>query len=190
MKKSRIKKEGFLMNHMDYVIGAVINSLQEKGENAGKIQLQKFIYFLKAIGIKIPYGYVIAKYGPYSGELSRKLEEMEFNDYIKAVNNYNYAISNPKESNLLTTIHSKEKYQNVINEFEKIYRMLPSVEFDDIELYSTVHYCYNSLRLIKDSISIDDVILEVKKWKDDKFGDEEIKAAYEKLEENNLLRSS
>ncbi len=42
------------MNHMDYVIGVVIESLKEKGEKAGKIQLQKFIYFLKSLKIKIP----------------------------------------------------------------------------------------------------------------------------------------
>jgi len=184
------RTEGSLMNHMDYVIGVVIKSLKENGEKAGKIQLQKFIYFLKSLGIKIPYSYVIAKYGPYSSELSKKLEEMEFNDYIQGINNYNYEISNPEKNNILNIINNDEKYQNVIEEFQRIYEMLPSVDFDDIELYSTVHYCYNSLRIIKDDISLDEVIREVKKWKDNKFSDEKIRDAYEKLDESGLLKSS
>lgn len=178
------------MNHMDYVIGILIKELSKKNKEAGKIQLQKLIYFLKSLGVKIPYGYVVAKYGPYSAELSKKLDEMEFNDYIKSINNYNYEIPSSTLEEKLVTLQSESKYNNVISQFNKVVGVLPSLEFDDVELYSTVHYCYNSLRLIKDSISIDDVISEVKKWKDDKFGDEEIKAAYEKLEENNLLRSS
>jgi uncharacterized protein YwgA len=172
---------------MDYVIGILIKELRAKNESAGKIQLQKLIYFLKYLGVKIPYGYVVAKYGPYSSELSKKLNEMEFNDYIKSIHNYNYEISSQNFEEKFYSLESDSKYNNVITQFNRVFNVLPSLEFDDIELYSTVHYCYNSLKVVKDSVSIEEVTQEVKKWKDDKFSDEEIKNAFDKLSTNNLL---
>ena len=46
------------MRHMDFVVGSVINVLKKEGERAGKIQLQKIIYFLEYMDVKVPYSFV------------------------------------------------------------------------------------------------------------------------------------
>lgn len=174
------------MRHMDFMVGLIINELKNRGKKAGKIQIQKLVYFLKKLGIRVPYSYVILRYGPFSGQLGDKIEDMEFNQMIESKDpsgtDYYLKI---EEQDLID--YNEEQYNLINRKLNKVIEILPSLDFNDLELFATVHYCYDSLNIIYDEVGEQRLINEVKKWKGEKFTEAEILDAFNRMEEKRLV---
>lgn len=171
---------------MDFIICSVVNKLKEKGKQAGKIQLQKIIYFLQYMDVKIPYSYVISRYGPFSGELSDKMEQMEYKELIEKrdQSGKDYVLK-VNETDLRN--YEREDYDKISDKIVEIIGFLPSLEFNQLELYATVHYCYDSLKLFYEDVNNDTLVKEVKKYKDNKFSKGEIINALDKLKSHETV---
>ena len=172
---------------MDFVVGSVINVLKKEGERAGKIQLQKIIYFLEYLDVKIPYSFVISRYGPFSAELSEKINQMENRQWIirKDRSGTDYEL-NLEEEELEN--YERQDFNEVSEKIKEVIDIFPSLSFRNLELYATVHYCFDSLKLFYDNVENDILVEEVKKYKDDKFREEDILDAYSILKKEKLLR--
>jgi hypothetical protein len=177
---------------MDFVIASIIKILKRKEKTVGKIQIQKFVYFLKAMRIRVPYSFEISHYGPYSAALSRKLEEMEFDGLIDKNDNkgIDYIISDDKSISYEIE-KNPQLYTEIEDKIEKVLNILPELDFNSLELYSTVHYCYNTLKLMakEEDISNEDLFNEVKRWKGEKFQKEQIIGAFQRMKEGGLLQT-
>jgi|GEM_PF-7041341 len=113
-----------------------------------------------------------------------KLEEMEFNDVIKREDlrgtDYRLQISGGD-------LAGYGEYTRIKSKLEEILSVLPDLQFRTLELYSTVHYSFKSLKLVRDEVREESVMSQVRQWKGDGFSGDEIREALKTMRDGGLI---
>ena len=106
----------------------------------GKVQLQKYVYFLQAAyNVPVEYSFKMYHYGPYSEDLDRDMTILKLLGYInidRDADGYGYhltALDEPDDDwNTIMSPYS-ESLENATQVFGKL-------SASDLELYATIHF--------------------------------------------------
>ena len=159
----------------------VLKIMDDKGMPLTKINIQKVVFFLKYSNMPIGYHFEPYLYGPYSFELQTELDDMVLWGEINK-NGKNYDISDININDNTLKEDMEEKIEQFIDAVNQNY------SFKKMELAGTVIYCISALESIDLNADKDNVIKEFKKWKHEKYTDEEIGDMYDKLV--NLIKNN
>nr|WP_233096664.1 YwgA family protein [Fictibacillus halophilus] len=114
--------------------------IQEAGEVVGRKKLQKMVYIAKKLNFPFQEKYQFHFYGPYSEELTLKIEELcnmgyihEVKEKVSGYSQYRYAV-NEEGQNLLST------YGAEIEKLGSCVRSMNEQSSRFLELVSTVMY--------------------------------------------------
>ena len=118
----------------------VVTLIQEAGEVVGRKKLQKMVYIAKKLNFPFQEKYQFHFYGPYSEELTLKIEELcnmgyihEVKEKVSGYSQYRYAV-NEEGQNLLST------YGAQIEKLGSCVRSMNEQSSRFLELVSTVMY--------------------------------------------------
>lgn len=118
----------------------VVTLIQEAGEVVGRKKLQKMVYIAKKLNFPFQEKYQFHFYGPYSEELTLKIEELcnmgyihEAKEKVSGYSQYRYAV-NEEGQNLLST------YGAEIEKLGSCVRSMNEQSSRFLELVSTVMY--------------------------------------------------
>lgn len=118
----------------------VVTLIQEAGEVVGRKKLQKMVYIAKKLNFPFQEKYQFHFYGPYSEELTLKIEELcnmgyihEVKEKVSGYSQYRYAV-NEEGQNLLST------YGAEIEKLGSCVRSMNEQSSRFLELVSTVMY--------------------------------------------------
>jgi uncharacterized protein len=118
----------------------VVTLIQEAGEVVGRKKLQKMVYIAKKLNFPFQEKYQFHFYGPYSEELTLKIEELcnmgyihEVKEKVSGYSQYRYAV-NEEGQNLLST------YGAQIDKLGSCVRSMNEQSSRFLELVSTVMY--------------------------------------------------
>lgn len=177
-----LKRRGEVLRKINREDALILNVLQKWREKfgdddpiVGRTKLQKVFYFLKAVGAKVNYNYDIYIYGPYSADLTKRINYLVMNSQIKeraCGRGYNYDLG--EVDDLLMENGDDEHIEKTLN-------LLGEKTPDELELYSTVHFVKYSGGKNRD---YEKTIKEVEILKGNKFDATEIKDAIKFVEEN------
>ena len=165
------------MKKRENLVKAVINYLERNDLEPSKIAVQKIIYFLKEKGVEISLEFEPFSYGPFSRELSFTADDLSTNQEIMITRRHykkgpEFSLDMPEED--------FDKLNRLMHEFKTLIN--ENFSFDNLELYGTVIYCFQTLKDFVDGVpTVDEVIQEVKTWKGNKFSDQIINTVYEKI---------
>lgn len=156
-------------------IATVLQALNLENISVSKILLHKFIFFLDTQGIRVGFRFEPYIYGPYSFDLAHTLYSMDFwgeisekHTYISIIDLHKYDI----DDSLLSTIREYfSLFKSIVGNFN----------FSSLELVGTLLYCIQVLKNYRDDFTECALIEEFKEWKHNKFTDEEIHHAYDRL---------
>ena len=166
---------------------AIVSYLASRKETIhGKKAFQKFMYFIDVKGVPTQLSFRIYHFGPYSSDLDYQTDNLELEGSI--------AISKTGEKFL---IQPGERYHEIlsreeafINQYssaiDSVIELLPD-EPKTLELWSTTHFVANSMHKMYQKFDKAKVIEEVRKIKQDKFSENQIDTAYDKLFELGFL---
>ncbi|MFG6495984.1 YwgA family protein [Fictibacillus sp. UD] len=118
----------------------VVTLIQEAGEVVGRKKLQKMVYIAKKLNFPFQEKYQFHFYGPYSEELTLKIEELcnmgyihEVKEKVSGYSQYRYAV-NEEGQKLLST------YGAEIEQLGNCVRSMNEQSSRFLELVSTVMY--------------------------------------------------
>jgi len=155
-----------------------LDYLHQKNIPLDKITIQKGLFFLKEMGLPIKFRFEPYIYGPFSIDLAMELDEMVFWDEL-AQSGSRYKIKKIDSTNFSEQI--KEKINDKLNCLEKI--LDEKFDFNNLELASTVLFVIRSLEASNEKIDMESVVKEVRDWKGNKFGEDDIISVYKRLNE-------
>lgn len=130
-----------------------------------KVVLHKFFYFAQTKRLNLGLRFEPWKYGPYSFDLAKNLDELVFWDSISLDDNV-YNVSGEIPEDTLTTEEVKQ-LQTSISEFKLISN--EDYSFTNMEIIGTILYCSSSLTangIVPNAKSIEAEFIE---WKGDKY---------------------
>lgn len=165
------------MEKREDLIKAAINYLEKNNLEPSKIAVQKIIYFLKEKSAAVPFEFEPFSYGPFSRELSFTADDLCTNQEIMITRRHykkgpEFSLDMPEED--------LNKLNRLMHEFNTLVN--ENFSFDNLELYGTVIYCFQTLKdFVEGMPTVDEVIQEVKTWKGNKFSDQTINTVYEKI---------
>jgi hypothetical protein len=170
------------MKREEKILLNLINNYAIKHGKAipGKKALQKLVYFSQVEGLVMGFDYVLYKYGPYSYELDSLTKEMEYFEQIK----FN-CINTSYEVIVVDDVPSLKPEE--INKLEAIIERYGVFSPKDLELLSTVHFIATDMAEIYRKKDVHEILNRVKSIKRNKFSWNEIKSAYNKLQEWGLV---
>jgi uncharacterized protein YwgA len=149
----------------------------------GKKALQKLVYFCTEMGIPVNCSFRMYLYGPYSDELAEEIGDFIHSDILCIENDgYTFTCGTACDDccNEQELEQYKEKIDKVIGLFSGFRPMM-------LELYATVHFIAHAKKQINGSVEEDEVVNDVLNAKGSKFGEQEIRNAYKKLVEWNMI---
>ena len=144
------------------------------------------MYFLDAKGVPTPLTFRIHHFGPYSSELDYQTDNLELLGAIKLANNANSFVITPGEKAQAIVDNDSEYISQYGALIDQVLEVLPN-EPRVLELWSTTHFVANSLNQFYGGASKENVVRDVKRIKQEKFRDEEIQEAYDKVVELGFL---
>lgn len=150
----------------------VITVIKEAGEVIGRKKLQKMIYIAKKLNFPFQEKYEFHFYGPYSEELTLRVEELcnlgyvhETKEKVSGYSQYRYALNEEGESFL-------KSYGKNIPNLGDCVRSMNNQSSRFLELVSTI--------LFFSHLSVDEVKVKIQTLKaKQKYTDDEIKEGYE-----------
>lgn len=158
------------------VLKHVISWLKDRNITPTKIGVQKFIFFLQEKKVVPDYNFEPYAYGPFSTQVREAAGELEEGGEIEV----RFTEYSPIDS-FQDTLTDKEK-QRIDGHLEEFVKILGgNTSFSNLEVYGTVLYCIRALE--ENGLPIDEATLreEFKEWKGEKYSDNAITAAYERL---------
>lgn len=161
------------------IVCEMLRTLQAKGVELSKINLQKTAYFLKSWGVSLGLRFRPYTYGPYSTDLVKCLSELEFWDCLKLKGSTYEIIDLPNDE-----LDSKETdciHQCIDVIFDKVI-MSRAPSFQDMEVLGTALYCRNALIAAGEAVTPEAVVNQFKAWKGQSYAEEIILEAHNKLE--------
>jgi uncharacterized protein YwgA len=156
----------------------------------GRTHIQKIPYFVKVLGVPLPFHYEILHYGPFSTDIAYLMEELLSEELITDRSRRKPRYSNFKLTKrglglLKKNQHVITRYQDHIN---KVVNLLQNLGPSSLELISTLHFLHWEQKIVKTEEPIKiRVINRFKQLKNNKFPDKLIKKAYNAIEEVGLL---
>ena len=160
---------------------AVVYSLVTRLGDAGKIKIQKLVYFLQeAYGLPLGCRFYMHHYGPYSEDVESTIAALKVMGYVNVrpdPEGYGFHVipASTGEPGWATVIASVE--EQISNAWGK----LGSMDAQELELAATIHYVKKSLGFRKG-----DVVSSVRGRKP-KFSKKLIAEAYDNLSSMGLL---
>ncbi|MGC4379346.1 YwgA family protein [Fictibacillus sp. Mic-4] len=157
----------------------VVKVIKEAGEIVGRKKLQKMVYIAKKLDFPFQEKYQFHFYGPYSEELTLRIEELcnlglieETKEKVSGYSQYRYSL-NAEGENFL------EQYGKDIPKLKECVRSMNEQSSRFLELVSTILFFFH--------LSVDEVKTKIHTLKPkQKYTDEEIQQGYayiEKLKE-------
>ncbi len=160
------------------IIAQTLIYLKENNIPLEKMVIQKLVHFLKDNTINIGVKFRPYLYGPYSEDLANELDEMVFWGEIKEHDKEYEIIDLPAEKYALPP-EKQEKLIAGIDLFRKTVN--DDFRFSNLELLGTMLHCFRAFEALGEDTPFDDVKVEFKKWKKNKFTEEEIRNAYDRI---------
>jgi uncharacterized protein YwgA len=163
---------------------AVLHWLVSDLQDAGKIQLQKLVYFLQeSYGIPLGYTFRMHHYGPYSRELDNDLLKLRLMGFINVQaddSGYGFHVTPLCDADLAWT-NALASYESQLRDALTKLGHLPASE---LEIQATIHYVSE----LVEGASAEEIVAIVHSLKP-KFLPEDIVEARKQLEEHGLLQS-
>lgn len=159
----------------------VVRALHNNGIPAKRLQMQKFIYFLKHTDLseELPFNFSINKYGPYSPQLQNELNNLVIDsEILEADKEYSTTRAEPINTDI---------YKKLCLKIKELKNIFGDTTFENLELLSTIHFAANSLQSFELPITEDSIVEEVRSIKGEKFSNDEISTGFKKLRENSLI---
>lgn len=160
----------------------IIQLLNEKGgEIHGRVQLQKIVYFCKAMGVKVNASYKLYIYGPYSQQVADALQDCVMDDILKESNGIirkgmdfdEYMQSIADSENILSDTSRK-----IVKEVLQRCNQLTTKE---LEITATTFFIDRQQKALFGSDSKETVIKRVSKAKGNRFAESEIEDSYQRV---------
>ncbi|MDY6820385.1 MAG: hypothetical protein SVN78_02045 [Deferribacterota bacterium] len=155
---------------------SLIKKLNDHNSDITKIVLQKITFFLQELGEPCQYTFEGYKYGPFSHGLASEIQFLEQEGFINMDGN-KILFKDDKEP---VGEINENLDDNLTFLEEKIFNFDHS--FNNMELLGTMLYCKMALNELGDETSKDNVLKEFKSWKGNKFNEEDLEKAYQKVE--------
>ena len=123
------------MNTLNDNFSRILTMINEAGNVAGRIKLQKIIYILKNKGISFDEKFRYHYYGPYSQDLQLEIEELVDREFLieESANPYIYKIKQQD---------SFHKVSDIVDNGDLI-RLLNKKDYRELELVSTIYFLQN-----------------------------------------------
>ncbi len=151
----------------------------------GKKAFQKLIYLSKAVGIPLDESYKMYYYGPYSEQVADELELFLTADILqKDIGTYNLVPGKRQKDILNINKESIDRYKEKLDLVVKDFGNCDPME---LEIISTTHFIYNSMKYLYCISEKSEIIEEVKKVKYPKFSETQIDNSYNRLSKMGLL---
>jgi uncharacterized protein YwgA len=160
---------------------AVVHALVTRLGDAGKIKIQKLVYFLQeAYGLPLGCRFYMHHYGPYSEDVESTISTLKVMGYVNVrpdPEGYGFHVTpaSTGEPGWTTVIENAEE------QISNVSGKLGSMEARELELAATIHYVKRSLGFSKG-----DVVASVRARKP-KFSKKLIAEAYDNLASMGLL---
>jgi uncharacterized protein YwgA len=155
----------------------------------GRTAMQKLSYFAKVLGVPIPCSFELYTYGPYSETVTVSVESLLADDVLKDTSRtgkYSDYRLGDNSSEILDSF--REDLHPFKDRIETLVSVLGKFTPDQLELVATVHYVHQRLKRIDGSEPSEGaVIREFKRFKRDKFADDDIKGWYKALKDASLI---
>jgi len=191
----------FFINTNDLLKVALIAKLVSKwnervNEYPCRTTIQKLCYFAKSIGVPLGYKFSVYKYGPYSQDLFKQIDDMVI--YGLLTDTCSSDNSKDKVSLYFTTELADEliaSYNELLNVYDEklgsLVNCFKDISIRELELISTIHYYYianNGFYRGADKEKLRKLTIEkVVSAKKDRFKEVEISDAFFKLEKTPLV---
>lgn len=156
----------------------ILSQMAENGIPLTKINIQKFVFYLREVGIPVQFKYEPYIYGPYSCELKSALRDLEIHgELLEQGSVYETKELQLGEKEIPLAIKEKtiakiKAYQNALgNQFH----------FDNMEKTGTVIYCAKALEQAGQEPTNDKILSEFIAWKGNKYSKDQIEDAIERV---------
>ena len=158
--------------------------LQEKGQPIqGRIQLQKLVYFCKALGADVNANYKLYIYGPYCQQVADALQDCvvdgiltETNGGIGKGSEFDTFVQYASKSGDVLSGTSREIVHDVLNACSQLTTR-------QLEITATTFFINRQLKALFGSDDKDEVIKKVTEAKGSRFNEEEISQSYQQVQE-------
>ena len=158
----------------------IIQLLEEKGgEIQGRVQLQKLVYFCKAMGVDINANYKLYIYGPYSQQVANALQDCvadniltESDGVIRKGADYDAFLNAfVKSENKLSDVS-----KNIVND---ILGLCDRMTTKELEITATTFFIDRQQKALFGNDNKDTVIQKVSNAKGKRFNNDEIETSYQ-----------
>jgi uncharacterized protein len=164
-------------------IVSLVQAVQNKTDQLGKIQLQKLVYFLQETGVPLGYKFEIYHYGPYSFELSDQMSSLDSLGVLSINSDPSGYGFNIKVGTHGAKYKIDKKYSPKV---EYIAKAFGSETPAKLEVKSTAHFVSKVLRKQGKNLPEALIVAKVKELKP-KFTDRFISDCYQELKKNQFV---
>jgi|GEM_PF-3234256 len=161
------------------ILCEIIDFFQQREKRTNKILLQKALYFLNYRGMDSGYVFEGYLYGPYCREAAEDASQLSVDGIFSYDGTYfdTGFDFGKREASLKINGTDKGKIDRLLNEYwEEI--LDHDASFKNVELMGTVMYVIKNTAA---PLLFSQVWEGVKKWKRDKFTEEEVRKAFDKV---------
>jgi hypothetical protein len=154
---------------------------KNSGEIAGRVRLQKLVYFCKALGADINTNYKLYIYGPFSQQVADTLQDcvledilLEENGIIREGTEFNAYM----ESSEILNNPLPEQSEQILNDVLELCRPLST---RDLEITATAFFIDRQQKVLFGCHDQNIVIEKVTHAKGNRFSENEINASYQRV---------
>ena len=157
----------------------IIQLLHERGDTIhGRVQLQKLVYFCKALGVNINASYKLYIYGPYSQQVADALQDCVADDILTEANGI---IEKGKEYDEFfdfivhtgTVLDTRSK--SIVHD---ILQLCATMTTKELEITATTFFINRQQKALFGDDNKEVVIRKVSNAKGNRFNQEEIERSY------------
>lgn len=160
----------------------IVDLIKEKGGNIqGRVQLQKLVYFCKALGAEVNTSYKLYIYGPYSQQVANALQDcvaddilIESNGLIQKGAEFESFLNYATDRGDTLSARSEEIVLDVLDSC-KLFNT------KDFEIVSTTFFIYRQQKALFNSTDKEEIIRKVTNAKGSRFTPDEINQAYQRV---------
>lgn len=173
------------------VVEEAHRAAESAGGYLGRTALQKVMYFLHTSGVPMGYRFELYHYGPYCDEITRDVEWLQADGVIadrSAGARYpNYAPGETAGEMMAQNGKEVERYRGQVRQ---IVQSLVPLRPDRLELLATLDYLFRWEKATGgDGPWKERVVQRFFKVKGQKFADDEVRTAYDKMASAGLLEA-
>lgn len=177
---------------------ALLALVIEKGSEAaakkqkvlGRTTLQKIMYFLKVMDVPMGYRFSVHHYGPFCSGILQDTDWLILDEIVEDKSEkpdiYEYSPGQKFDELVDSYSEQLEPHRKAVGVVTDVFASLSA---NSLEVYSTIDYAFRELRARSGRPpSKEKVIARFKEFKGEKFSQEAVEKAYDRMEEAGLLR--